>query len=104
MKHGKIDEDERKFLIELRNTAQKKAKAKKEEVNPAFERLFFQAIEEHVLQDGKVSAAETKWLQDMLLADGKIDPNEKKFLASLKKKAKQADPSFDAMYTKFMAK
>jgi tellurite resistance protein len=101
---GKIDEDERKFLIELRNTAQKKAKAKKEEVNPAFERLFFQAIEEHVLQDGKISAAETKWLESMLLADGKIDANEKKFLKALDKKAKHKDPAFEAMYAKFKNK
>ena len=37
-----------KFLIELRTAAQKKAKAKKEELTPAFEKLFFKAIEEEL--------------------------------------------------------
>src|SRR5262245_24039193 len=75
---GKIDEDEVKFLIELRNAAQKKARAHKKPVSPNFERLFFKAIEENVLRDGKIDAAETKWLRKMLFADGKIDANEKK--------------------------
>jgi hypothetical protein len=82
---GKIDMDEVKFLIELRNTAQKKAKAKKEELTPAFEKLFFKAIEDNVLKDGKIDEAEVKWLREMLFADGKIDEGEKKFLDSLKK-------------------
>ncbi len=85
---GQIDMDEVKFLIELRNVAQKKAKAKKEEVSPAFEKMFFKAIEDNVLKDGRIDEAEVKWMEQMLFADGKIDPNEKKFLESLKKKAK----------------
>jgi hypothetical protein len=101
---GKITEDERDFLVELRNMAQKKAKAKKEEVNPAFEKLFIQAIEDHVLEDGKISAEEVKWLRNMMMADKKIDAYEKKLLASLNKKAKEKDPSFDAMYNEFKDK
>ena len=77
---GKIDMEEVKFLIELRNAAQKKAKAKKEEVNPKFTALFFKAIEENVLKDGKIDAAEAGWLREMLFADGKIDADERKFL------------------------
>ena len=95
---GQIDEEEVKFLIELRNAAQKKAKARKEELSASFERLFFKAVEENVLTDGNIDAAEARWLKDMLFADGKIDDNEKKFLARLKKAARQTSPEFDALY------
>ena len=36
---GKIDDEEVKFLIELREAAQRKAKAKKEELTAAFNKL-----------------------------------------------------------------
>src|SRR5437870_693721 len=67
---NKIDADEVKFLIELRTAAQKRAKAKKEELQPAFERLFFKALEENVLKDNKIDEAEAKWLRDAIMADG----------------------------------
>jgi hypothetical protein len=102
---GKIDMDEVKFLIDLRNAAQKKAKAKKATVNPKFEQLFFTAISENVLKDGKIDASEAKWLRTMLFADGKIDANEKKFLAKLKKAAtKGTSPEFDQLYRECMTK
>jgi len=94
---GEIDEDEVKFLIELRNAAQKKARARKEEVNANFEKLFFRAIEENVLKDGQIDAAEAKWLETMLFADGKIDDNEKKFLTRIKKAATRTSPAFDTL-------
>jgi uncharacterized tellurite resistance protein B-like protein len=101
---NKIDSEEVKFLIELRNQAQKKAKARKEEVNPAFTRLFFNAIESNVLKDGKIDAGEAKWLRAMLFADGKIDADEWKFLKSLNKKAKAKHADFDALYRECEAK
>jgi uncharacterized tellurite resistance protein B-like protein len=100
---GKIDAKEVDFLIELRNNAQKKAKAKKEAVNPKFETLFFKAIEQNVLRDGKISAKEANWLRKMLFADGKIDDNEKKFLARVKKAATKTSPEFDQLYQECMA-
>jgi uncharacterized tellurite resistance protein B-like protein len=99
---GKIDRDEVKFLIDLRNTAQKKAKGA--DLLPAFERLFFQAIKENVLADGKISGKEATWLRAMLFADGKIDANEKKFLTQLKKSAESHSPAFDKLYAECMAK
>jgi len=99
---GKIDKEEVKFLIELRNAAQKKAKAHKKPVNPVFERLFFKAIEENVLTDGKIDANEARWLKSMLFADGKIDANEKKFLVRIKKAAKSTSAAFDALYDQCM--
>jgi hypothetical protein len=99
---GKIDRDEVKFLIDLRNAAQKKSKGG--ELLPAFEKLFFKAIEDNVLADGKISAKEAAWLRAMLFADGKIDSNEKKFLTKLKKSAESHSPAFDKLYEECMAK
>jgi hypothetical protein len=98
-----IDADEVKFLIELRNAAQKKAKGGK--VNPKFEQLFFKAIEQNVLKDGKIDAEEARWLRRMLFADGKIDANEKKFLSRLRKAAAgKTSPAFERLYRECMAK
>jgi len=93
-----IDQDEVRFLIDLRNAAQRKAKARKEEVNPKFMALFFKALEENVLRDGTIDAAEAGWLREMLFADGKIDADEVKFLNRLKKAAKSASPQFEKLY------
>ena len=100
----KIDAKEVEFLIELRNIAQKKAKAKKEAVNPKFETLFFKAIEQNVLRDGKISNKEAGWLRKMLFADGKIDDNEKKFLSRVKKSATKTSPDFDQLYQECLAR
>ena len=97
----KIDDDERDFLIALRNAAQKKAY--RGQLRPAFEKFFFEAIENNVLADGVIDAAEAKWLQKLIFADKKVDDNEKKFLARLKKGAKKTSPAFDALYEKCMA-
>ncbi|HVS38668.1 MAG TPA: TerB family tellurite resistance protein [Gemmataceae bacterium] len=101
---GVIDHDEVRFLIELRNQAQKKAKAKKKEVNPKFTTMFFKAIEENVLKDGTIDASEAGWLREMLFADGKIDADEKKFLARIKKAAKSTSPAFNKLYDDCMSK
>ena len=101
---GKIDKDEVKFLIEMRNRAQKKAKAQQAEVNPKFETLFFRAIQNNVLKDGKIDPKEAQWLRKMLFADRKIDANEKRFLARIKKAAKKTSLDFDKLYTECMAK
>lgn len=94
---GKINVDEVQFLIDLRNRAQKKAKAKKEEINASFEKLFFKAVEENVLKDGSISANETEWLRRMIFADKKVDASEAKLINSLKKKAKTTSAEFDAL-------
>jgi hypothetical protein len=100
---GKIVVKEVEFLIDLRNAAQKKAKAKKTEVNPKFEALFFKAIEQNVLRDGRISGREAKWLRKMLFADGKIDDNEKKLLNKIKKAATQTSAEFDQLYQECVA-
>jgi uncharacterized membrane protein YebE (DUF533 family) len=98
---GQIDPDEVKFLIDLRNLAQKKAKG---EVSEGFEKLFFKAITENVLKDGRIDAAEAGWLRTMLFADGKIDAGEYDFLKKLKKGATGTSPEFDALYAECVGK
>jgi hypothetical protein len=98
----KIDRDEVEFLIELRNTAQKKAKGGK--LNANFERFFFKAIQDNVLEDGVITAKEAGWLRKMLYADKKIDANEKKFLSRLKKSATKTSPAFDALCAECLKK
>src|SRR5262245_19789083 len=77
---GKIDKKEVEFLINLRNTLQKKAKR----VNPAFEKFFFKAVQENVLADGSITSREARWLREALYNDKRIDPGEKAFLKRLK--------------------
>jgi len=101
---GKIDEEEVQFLIELRNAAQKKAKAAKEEVYPAFTKLFFKAITDNLLKDGTIDAKEAGWLRTMLFADGKIDADEYDFLKKLKKGAKSTSSEFDSLYNECTGK
>ena len=99
---GKIDRKEVEFLIELRNKAQKKAGG--EAVNPKFETIFFKAISDNVLADGKIDGGEANWLRKMLFADGKIDPGEKKFMQNLKKNATATSPAFDKLYADTVGK
>jgi hypothetical protein len=101
---GKIDQDEVEFLIDLRNLAQKKAKAKNKRLKASFEKLFFKAVEQNVMADGTIDAEEARWLRAMLFADKKIDANEKKFLVRLKKAAKSTSPAFERLYAECMAK
>jgi hypothetical protein len=99
---GKIDQDEVEFLIELRNLAQKRAKGA--ELNPNFERFFFKAVQDNVLEDGEISAEEARWLRKMLYADKKIDANEKKFLTKLKNSATKTSPAFDKLCAECLKK
>jgi hypothetical protein len=102
---GKIDHDELHFLIELRTMAAKKAKAKKEELLPAFDKFFFKAVEDSVLDNDHISEEETKLLRTALFVDGKVNPSELKFLEGLKKKAKEnVHPEFTKFYDEIAAK
>jgi hypothetical protein len=97
---GKIGNEGIKFLVELRNTAQKRLKAKKEELSDKFEDFFFKQVKDNVLRDGKIDAKEAGWLEKTLFADGKIDDREMAFLQDLNKKATKKSSAFEALYTK----
>jgi hypothetical protein len=100
---GAIEDDAVHFLIELRHAAKKKAKMKKVELMPAFERLFFKAMQESVVHDGKVSAKHASWLREKLFAAGKADDNEKAFLQKVKKSARTTSAEFNALFEECMA-
>lgn len=86
------------FLRDLRVAAQKKAKAKKEDLSEAFEKYFFKVVQEYLLKDGKISDYEADWLRKELLADKKIDDREWALLAALNKKATSKSAGFTKLY------
>lgn len=94
--YGKIDQKELDFLIDLRCAAEKKARGKG--LNPAFEHMFFKAVEDNVLADGNITAKETAFLRRATMADGKVDAAEIALLKRLKKNAKTTSPAFNKLY------
>jgi uncharacterized membrane protein YebE (DUF533 family) len=97
---GKYSSEGLKFLIELRETAQKK----KHEVADGFEKFFFKVMTEQVLKDGNISKSEVEWIKAHLVADGKIDDREWSFLETINKKAKTKHADFDKMFGEIQAK
>lgn len=91
---GKIDRQRADFLVELHKRVQ--------HMTPAFERFFYQAIKDHILEDGRVGAEEAIWLRRMLFHDGKIKDEERKFLHELKGEAKQVSREFEALFAESM--
>jgi hypothetical protein len=100
---GRISTDEFRFLAELRNEAQKKARSKGRKVSPTFEKFFFKAVEDKVLDNGRISEGEVRLLKDMICADGKIDANEIKLLRILNRKARSVHPTFTKFYEEAVA-
>jgi hypothetical protein len=91
---GTVRRPEADFLVELHKRLQRH--------NPAFEHLFYRAIRDHVLVDGRVGAEETAWLRRMLFADGKITDEERKFLHELKGEAGQVGDEFETLFVEAM--
>ncbi|NBO90846.1 MAG: hypothetical protein EBV06_00790 [Planctomycetia bacterium] len=101
---GSYGNEALKFLIELREAAQKKAKATASTLTESFEKFFFKVMTDIVLKDSHISEREVGFLKDHLLADGKIDEGEWKFLETINKKAKSKHASFEEMYKTIEAK
>jgi hypothetical protein len=91
---GSVGRSAADFLVELHKRVQ--------HPNPAFEHLFYQAIKDHVLVDGRIDAEEATWLRRVLLTDGTIKDEERKFLHELKGEARQASHEFEALFTEAM--
>jgi len=91
---GKVSRPAADFLINLHKRVG--------HPNPAFEQLFYRAIKDHVLVDGRIDAEEAAWLRKTLLADGKIRDEERKFLNELKGEAAQTSREFDALFVEAM--
>ncbi len=92
--NGKVDRTRADFLAELHKRVQRKS--------PAFDHFFYQAIKNHILADGRISAEESGWLRQLVFADGKIDDQERKFLHELKGEAKETAPEFDKLFQEAM--
>jgi len=92
---GRIDLDDLKFLVDLCCEARRTC--------AAFRRLLFDAMKEHILEDGEVLLSEQFYLLKALYADGVIDAEEKQFLLDLKSATKTVTPELEAMCEQVLA-
>ena len=91
---GAVSRPALNFLVELHKRVQ--------HPNPGFEHLFYRAIKDHVLGDGRVDAEEAAWLRQVLFTDGTIKDEERKFLHELKGEARELSPEFEALFAEAM--
>ena len=92
--NGKIDRQNANFLVELYKRVQ--------HLNPAFEHFFYQAIKDHVLEDGRIGAGEAVWLRQALFADTKVKDEARKFLHELKGEATAVSHEFQTLFAECM--
>jgi hypothetical protein len=86
---GSLDIDDVKFLVELLSDAR--------EVPPEFDELFFPALKEVILADGRVGQDEQFYLLKMLYSDKRVRESEKQFLRELRNEAKEITPEFESL-------
>lgn len=91
---GTVGRPEADFLVELHKRVQ--------HPNPGFEHLYYRAIKDHVLVNGRLDAAEAAWLREVLLADGTIKDEERKFLHELRGEAQELSWEFEALFAQAM--
>jgi hypothetical protein len=102
---GKLTPEGLEFLLELRAQASSRAKARKEELTPAFNKLFYKAVSEKVVSsEGNVAAAQVAWLREKVFTGKKVDPKkldagQKEFLTGLNKKVKTKGPELEKLLT-----
>lgn len=82
--------DDLKVLIEMRAEARA--------VCPEFDALFFPALKQHLLSDGRVSPEEQILLLRMLYGGGGIDDAERRFIQELRQELTEVSPEFEALY------
>lgn len=70
--------------------------------NPAFEHLYYRALRDHVLVDGRIDARETAWLRLVVFAGGVLKAPERTLLHELRGEALNACPEFDALFIEAM--
>ena len=70
---------------------------------PAFDELFFPALKEVILADGRVGLDEQFFLLKMLYSDGHVSDREKQFLAELRREAREVTPEFQALCDEALA-
>lgn len=97
----RIDLDEVQFLADLRTAVAKNAKKK---TPTALNKFFLKAIQDHVLQNGAVSAEEVALIQSHVLGDKKLAKGAKGMVESLKKKATTTSPELETLLTELTKK
>jgi hypothetical protein len=83
----RISRKEANFLVSLRERVQDRS--------PGFERFFYKALSNHLLDDEIFSATDGKWLWEVIFADDKIDEREYKLLCELRDRARVVNPEFE---------
>lgn len=86
---GQLDIADVRFLVELLSEAK--------EVCPEFDELFFPALKQIILADGRIDQGESYYLLKMLYSDGHIRDSEKQFLLELRQEAQEVPPEFEAL-------
>ena len=86
---GKLDLDDVKCLVDLLSDAR--------EVCPAFDALFFPALKEVILEDGRIGQDEQFYLLKTLYSDGHVRPSETQFLLELREAVEEVTPEFEAL-------
>jgi len=86
---GYIDRTKADFLVALHRRIQPHT--------PAFERLFYQALKDHLLACERLGAEEADWLRCTLFLDGELEDEGLKFLHELKGEAKNCSPEFEVL-------
>jgi hypothetical protein len=92
--NGTVGRPEADFLVELHTRVQ--------HPNPAFERLFYRAIRDHVLADGRIEVGEAVWLRQVMFADGTLRDEARTFLHELNGEASYRSREFEALFAEAM--
>jgi len=90
-----VSRREADFLVGLRQRVKHRT--------PAFETFFYQAIRNHVVKDGRISAAEAEWLRQFVFADDKVDEEERQLLRQLRDDVKEVSPEFEGLFQEAVA-
>jgi hypothetical protein len=67
-------------------------------LNPAFEILYYRALRDHVLVEGRIAAEETAWLRAVVFVDGAIKDEERRLLHELNNDVQNACCEFNALF------
>jgi hypothetical protein len=83
---GRLDIEDVKLLVELYCNAK--------EYCMSFESLFFQVLEQVVLEDGEIEPSEQYYLLKMVYSDRVVRDAEKQFLAKIRDRVSSIAPGF----------
>ncbi|MHB8900977.1 MAG: hypothetical protein ACYC6Y_19695 [Thermoguttaceae bacterium] len=91
---GRLDLDDVKLLVDLYCGARQHC--------PSFESLFFDVLEQVLLDDGEILPSEQYYLLKMLYSDRVVREPEKQFLVRIRERASSISPEFAALCNEAM--